>query len=780
MAGSASSNVISLERRANAARSAPAREVLGLLNPCRDQLAHGVATAFSEGMTAARDRLFDLADRATSIEVQTLYFAAQRTLDRKGNEILELFRTGFTRSFDASLESLAVANPQSDSQDADDLSLVENADFERDLTIARLASRALYGCSEQLTVLDRRIASILEIKTIHPDANPLFPRAVFEAFLHATEELEIGGPIGIALLQEFERQVQGALPKLYAQLNTYLIERGVLPKIPRGAARRPEQTGVAEQAEPAPSQSPGTETSQPGEPAAEDVFAQLASRFQPAPSAAGDMAHAPVRDDRTLAQLQANIYQALTHIQREGHSRWALPGVEVAPSHQGMSNILWQIRDAPLISEADPLDSVTAGIVAALFDQVLGDRDIPLPLREQLARLQVPVLKVALMDKQFFASPQHPARRLLDIIASASVGWSEADAPRLHARIQSVVDEIVRDFDTDLRVFSAQPEKLEAFVNQEEQQARGKTQEIVRGFERGETVRHAEAAARARVERYTETQDLPPLVREFLNKIWRPVLTLAYAQDGESSRSWRESVRTMGDLVWSVARKADTTQRHRFFAMLPGLLQRLHDGMHSVKVPRRDEDAFFSHLARLHASVVGPESKAVEASPQGESEGVLSRLPASKLEAEVRTELGADIAPEAAILIDEPTEAVAPAPAPVRIEPTPPPPSTERAAASKDVGENKHLDLAKSLEVGAWVEFSTERGNNTTLRLNWVSGLKNIFMFTNRQGENALAVPVDRLAERLREGSARVLSGDALTKRAFANMLHEAHQAHAL
>lgn len=776
MAGSASSNVISLERRANAARSAPAREALGLLNPCRDQLAHGVATAFSEGMSAARNRLFDLADRATSIEVQTLYFAAQRTLDRKGAEILELFRTGFTRSFDASLESLAVANPQCDSHDDEDLSLVENADFERDLTIARLASRALYGCSEQLTVLDRRIASILEIKTIHPDANPLFPRALFEAFLGATEELEIGGPIGIALLQEFERQVQGALPKLYAQLNTYLIERGVLPKIPRGAARRPEHTGIAEQAEPAPSHNPKTETSPPGEPAAEDVFAQLASQFQPAHSTAGYVSSAPVRDDRALAQLQANIYRALTHIQREGHSRWALPGVEVAPPNQeGMHNILWQIRDAPLISEADPVDSVTAGIVAALFDQVLSDHDIPLPLREQLARLQVPVLKVALMDKQFFASQQHPARRLLDIIASASIGWSEADAPRLHARIKSVVDEIIRDFDTDVRVFSAQPEKLEAFVNQEEQQARDKTQEIVRGFERGETVRQAEAAARARVERYTESHDLPPLVREFLNKIWRPVLTLAYAQGGEASRSWRESVRTMGDLVWSVARKADTTQRHRFFAMLPGLLQRLHDGMHSVKVPRRDEDAFFSHLARLHASVVGPESKAVDASPDGAGGAVLSRLPASKLEAEVRAELGADIAPEAAILIDEPTEVVTPAPASVRIEPTPPPKSPERAAEPEDVGKNKHLDLAKSLEVGAWVEFSTERGNNTTLRLNWVSGLKNIFMFTNRQGENALAVPVDRLAQRLREGTARVLSGDALTKRAFANMLHQAH-----
>jgi hypothetical protein len=75
------------------------------------------------------------------------------------------------------------------------------------------------------------------------------------------------------------------------------------------------------------------------------------------------------------------------------------------------------------------------------------------------------------------------------------------------------------------------------------------------------------------------------------------------------------------------------------------------------------------------------------------------------------------------------------------------------------------------LKVGAWVGLESDRGTRKTLRLSWVSELGGVYLFTNRQGENALTLAAPSLPERLRKATARVLSQDRLTDRAVAHLL---------
>ena len=78
-----------------------------------------------------------------------------------------------------------------------------------------------------------------------------------------------------------------------------------------------------------------------------------------------------------------------------------------------------------LVARDNHVDAFTIDIVAMLFDYIFDDRTIPDKLKALIGRLQIPVLKVAMLDKQFFSKKSHPARRLLDEIAAASIGWSE-------------------------------------------------------------------------------------------------------------------------------------------------------------------------------------------------------------------------------------------------------------------------------------------------------------------------------------------------------------------
>jgi hypothetical protein len=96
-------------------------------------------------------------------------------------------------------------------------------------------------------------------------------------------------------------------------------------------------------------------------------------------------------------------------------------------------------------------------------------------------------------------------------------------------------------------------------------------------------------------------------------------------------------------------------------------------------------------------------------------------------------------------------------------------PSSTSLEPTTEPGDD-YLQAAQELKVGAWVEFISARGNSRVLRLTWISGFRGIFLFTNRQGEDALSLPTSRLAARLREGTARILSGERMTDRAVSRL----------
>ena len=76
--------------------------------------------------------------------------------------------------------------------------------------------------------------------------------------------------------------------------------------------------------------------------------------------------------------------------------------------------------------KANQLESMTIELVAMLFDFIFETRDLPDGIKALLARLQIPVLKAAMLDGAFFAKKTHPSRLLVNALAEAGLGWSPA------------------------------------------------------------------------------------------------------------------------------------------------------------------------------------------------------------------------------------------------------------------------------------------------------------------------------------------------------------------
>jgi len=748
---------------AGAADTDLGRHVPQLLLGCRDLLAKATVNAFANHLTQAAETLLARAERAAEAQSRNRFVAAHEILARRGRELLDGFRGEFIAAHDAAMASLERPLILPVTEDSSELWLVEDDDFERELVIGKLSTRADKRCAQSLAALDQRVAALLEGRLLIRTENPLGPKFLFSAFLTACRRQGADDQVDLVLVQEFARQVTDDLPAIYHEMNRFLAEHGVLPNLPLGAI--PTTNRSREVAEPmggeriglelphrapatpaAPATSPPAAT--PGGAGAMDlaeVFAKLADRLAEAQALALRPPPQPSKAAAGSARAAAQLIAALTRLQRGNADAAALPGIDPDAAAAGTGELLQRIRATPLAAAARA--TTTVDLTIMLFDLVLKDRGLADALRAQIDRLRLPILKAAILDQGFFSNRQHPARRFLDGLVGATAAWAQGQPPRLGDGLRLVVDALLEDFDEDVTVFDTQLAALEALRAGEAGRAAvaGAVPGEGSGAHASEPLAKGSAeAADDQIRRHTADQRLPDTISRFLDQQWRRVLIAAHASAGGSDRGWEDAIATMDDLVWSVVPKTTEEDRRRLLDMLPGMLHRLRSGLTAAGLGQA-WDPFFAQVVRLHVEAIHPDPARARPPPMTQ--------PAVKL-------------PPAVPARAESTAAPTPRPAPPSMPAattSPRPPETEAsppaAAPNQPPGdEDAYLRLARGLQVGCWVEFISPRGNRRTMRLTWCSEQRGAYLFSGRQGDDTLMVATTSLADQLRDGSAQVIN----------------------
>jgi hypothetical protein len=415
-----------------------------------------------------------------------------------------------------------------------------------------------------------------------------------------------------------------------------------------------------------------------------------------------------------------------------------------------MHNVLRDLQDSPLGKKANQLEAMTIEMVAMLFDFIFETRDLPDGIKALLARLQIPVLKAAMLDGAFFAKKSHPSRLLVNALAQAGLGWSPVmgqDDP-LYKKLSGIVHKILDEFADDLAIFDEERAELNAFLAEEEKAAEANIQTTAEEINQRDRQQISTAVAKAEIERRIEQYPVPNFLATFLRQNWEGTLSHIYLHDGEESESWGSAVTTLEDLVWSIQPKKTPEDRRHLVALLPSLLKRLSAGMHSQGWPPAERETFMANLVEAHAASVKP-SLAAERSPTA------AVAEAAKAQAEMAKAAGnVTLAAKAEALAEAMTDAV-----PEPVEP-------EREAIDDD-----YLEIARSLERGMWIEFEADDGQLAFAKLAWVSPLRGTYLFTNRQGQKALSMTADELATRFRADTARLVEAEPLIDRAFSSMM---------
>jgi hypothetical protein len=372
-------------------------------------------------------------------------------------------------------------------------------------------------------------------------------------------------------------------------------------------------------------------------------------------------------------------------------------------------------------------DESTIDLLSKVFETVFLDPNIPKEVRELIKFLQIPVLKAALSDKNFFFEEAHPARRMIDLLSRMGLEQRSGDDPLFQA-MQRSVDQVGRDND-DGGIFSRAVEELEATIKADETEAVAAIAEPIAVALKQEKVYAATRSAQTAVAARVGSGKVVAVLETFLEHKWTSVLTVAYSVEEEKPGAVSSATKTMDDLIWSVKPKITHDERRQLIAKLPGLLATLNKWLDVIKWQEADRLQFFAELAECHASIV--------------------RAPL-------------DITPERQLEI---AVEVAQEDAKRRLE-------KETAAASEpEVEIDESVVAVETLERGAWLEFTQTDGSMLKAKLAWVSPLKTLYIFSMGARKESFSLASEKLVAGLRAEKVRILRIEGMVERALSDAM---------
>jgi len=726
-------------------RLAPASERVGeLLSSVRDIAGKRLQQWLGNTFEHVDDALFDLAEKAENNAAQMHYFDGMREVRKRRPAVERQFLARINRE----LGELAHQPRQSPSPVAPpasgpvELSLVADNELEESLAITSMIGKNESRLARDLFAVNQRLSVICGGHRIDDAANPVAPAGLSHAFRQSLQELTADMRVKLIVYKLFDRYVLSSLEDLYQEINTELVRAGVLPQLRHEITRGPQSaasTGSTRDTTPHAGAS-AAPANDPDE-ISEDLLQTLQTLFNARRGPAGDAGQRAIQSGPlpsanellgALSVLQSQITSAGSRL---AGGEAADPGLEV---QQLKSQLLAQIGalrgEKP--SHVASMDEDTIDLVGMLFEFVLEDRNLPSTMQVMLARLQIPYLKAAILDRKLFANRQHPARRLLDGLAEQAKSWSEESDRdhRLHDKVKSIVDQLLHDFDDDMGIFDRLIVDLQQFQDINKRRSELAEQRVAESTRGREKLEHARRrAAREILDRIGERK-LPPLIHGVLARAWANHLVLTLLRQGEASPEFRAALRFVDEFIASTMPATDLESRRALRQMLPGIERSLRLGLANVAFQEQDVERLLSQLHTYYRQQLG--------------------------------ETVAPAEPAAALTGEAPVLAI-----PDSIQPI----IESETAASDDVEEpiqvardSDEWQQVQALQPGTWLEFRGEDAESMTrAKLSWISPMSGRYLFVNRRGLKVADYSPHELALLFADGQAHVLAANPLFDRAM-------------
>ncbi|GGE71652.1 hypothetical protein GCM10011533_25030 [Streptosporangium jomthongense] len=736
----------------------------------RDTSGQSLKDVLGRFFDRADDALFELADRAGSNTDQTVYFDAMRELRLRRKAMAVSVLQYVSQAFN----DIGSFRPRHsggalDDVDQDSLSLVEHSDLEQQVAIDNLINKLRSRYQAPIQLLSMRVNHLVPGVELADNQMPLSPEVICGGVAEACADLDIDIRAKLVVLKLFDRLLADTLGDFYQEANRTLVSEGVLPDVKRPMPRSETAGSGARSATSAPVPPSSVRHNASGETGGFSyaTFSELSALLHQRGNSS--MAAEPVTSGE--AYLDTDMLMARLSEAQASFGRWE--GSDVVSLDQQLQPVLQAANGQK--ASIGQVDSDVINLVSMLFDFILEDRQLHPVMKALIGRLQIPVLKVALSDKNFFNRGGHPVRKLLNELALSAIGWNEkrqGQRDPLREKIESVVDRVLSEFTNNVSLFEELLKDFTHFTDLDRRR-RELVEQRLRDAEEGRARQErACQLAESLVKDCTSGRDIPESVLGILNEAWMKYLQWVVLREGEDSERWADASELTGHLVWSVdPQPVEHSTRSELLRAIPAIVDDFRLALQEISWDPFATDAAVRDLELAHVDVF----QRLATAPS---------RPASDLYHE---ETVADPHPDTGTRPETSQTPQTPAPEPEaeKQEPDRVQPAAAKAEAAMGSGASNHspeaqdteeevsphwLEQADSIRVGAWIELTRD---DSKLRCKLAAFIKATgkYIFVNRSGAKVAEYHRQDLAVALASGAVSMLDDGLIFDRALESII---------
>ena len=659
---------------------------------------------------AVDDAMFERADQAQNNHEQNMYFDSMREVRIQRKSIEGRFVAVIEEAF-ARLAGHDNRDQMSESGElsAEALSLVQSEDLEQLVAMEDMVDKASYQLAGVLKELSAGLNQCVPIP-VSAQKNPFGPNVVSVAAMSQIKRLDVEVKAKLLLFKLFENCVVANLPSVYRRLFAVLAEKGI----------EFDHTLI---------------------------------------EAAVSLGSKPAEEEEVRETSSEQLIELLSLIQTLPSTIEASEEIDVVAELEKAQS---RKKDELVLGS---LEAETINLVQMLFKFVLENEELNVHTKEFFCRLQIPFVKLALMDSSFLAKPKHPARMLINELAQASLQWSCSQSTNqiskdpVYRVLKRTVDKIVLQFESNTEIFQETLQDFTAFMEKEARRAAVLEKRIIDAEAGKARAEEARAKIALEVKQHTEGRTLPAGVRTLIEGPWSNVLFVVGLKYGYGSTEWCDQVKVMVDLVHSVQPCKTKAARERLVILVPGLIANLRSGLDSISYNPFEVSELFKeleevHLLRMRSELLpGEAEKPVEQTSEKQV-GIADKNKETQI-AEEHFSASKNEAGTVAKAIAEPQ--------------------------AKEKVNDPHLQAVSGFSQGTWFGFSKEiieeehqenmTGDLLRCRLAAIIKQTGKYIFVNRSGMKVAERTQTELAEALKAGQLKPLDNTQLFDRALENVV---------
>ena len=496
--------------------------------------------------------------------------------------------------------------------------------------------------------------------------NPLQVKRLCESFQYAIDSLNLEVNFKIALYHLFADRFIEALGPTYRRIDQFLHDSGMQPELPIARIQLRSIDGLSESESPQsfkPDQSPC-------------LFALLEGFKEKSSSASSNY---------------KNLFPEL----KQRFNRYALDQYDAQ------------------------IDQLTQ-----MFDMIFEDEDLPSPVKQQLARLQIFIFITAVQENGSLRGSSNPARRLLDGITSSEVeitksGNSEFSGIRF---IREYIDEIASGQVITADNYTEMLEGYQSFVKENETS--------IRKARKLEATNKVLPAVKERLHELTQPLKIQGTRLILFEKVWLPLLVQIALREGMDSETWHKTISMVKKQVWSLIPKSSPEEQAKLLKVLPNVAHSLHRAMRSLKLAESLQKSLRDYLKL-------------------EQQKVTQETAQNIIQAKRRTR---SLAAQSFDTIDDTTDfdemmqtGIFQVPAEML-----------NAFNSVKPDKPKKISQVDALATGDWVSMRHE-GKKVLAKVTWKAEDSSLFIFIDRDGNRICELDANALGQQFESGDVKLM-----------------------